>query len=209
MDDLGLLFDCDGVLVDSQQVVDQAWTQLASEYALDATALLAEAHGRPASATVDRFVAPDRRAEAQARIDALELELAGRVPEIPGARALLESLDRSTWAVATSGGRELTLAKLRAAGLPHPPALVTADDVRHGKPDPEPYLLAASLLGRPASRCVVFEDSVAGLQAARAAGVGVVVGVGPVARESGLADVVVSDLTEVPDLLPGLGELGT
>jgi sugar-phosphatase len=209
VDDLGLLFDCDGVLVDSHRVVELAWAQLADEYSLDLDAMMAVLPGRPASATVNDFVVPERRAEAQARIDEIELGLAAEVTGIPGARALLESLDRSTWVVATSGGRELTLAKLRAAELPDPPALVTADDVRRGKPDPEPYLLAASLLSLPASRCAVFEDSVAGLEAARAAGAGVVVGVGPVARESGLADVVVADLTEVPGLLPTLGDLRT
>ncbi len=204
MDDLGLLFDCDGVLVDSQRVVDLAWTQLAEEYSLDLDAMMAVLHGRPAADTVNDFVVPEQRAEAQARIDEIELGLAAEVPGIPGARTLLESLDRATWAVATSGGRELTLAKLRAAGLPSPPALVTADDVRRGKPDPEPYLLAASLLSRPASECAVFEDSVAGLRSARAARVAVVVGVGAAARDSGLADVVVADLTEVPGLLPRL-----
>ena len=207
MTDLGLLFDCDGVLVDSHAVVEHAWTLFAREFGIDAEALLEDIHGRPASATVDRWVEPDRRPHAQAWIDDLELELAAEVREVPGARVLLESLDRDRWVVATSGGLELTLRKLRAAGLPEPPGLVTAEDVHRGKPDPEPYLRAADLLGRPASECVVLEDAVAGIRAARAAGVAVVVGVGRAAEQSGLADVVVADLTEVPDLLPRLGSL--
>jgi sugar-phosphatase len=203
--ELGLLFDCDGVLVDSHGVVEHAWTLWGQEFGVDHKDLFAHLHGRPAAATVAHFVGERDRSRAQDWIDSLELELAHQVPEIPGARALLSSLDPSTWVVATSGGRELTLRKLRAAGLPEPRGLVTAEDVSRGKPDPEPYLLAASLLGRPASECAVFEDSVAGLQAARAAGVAVVVGVGGPAHDSGLADHAVTDLTEVPDLLLRLG----
>lgn len=204
MTQLGLLFDCDGVLVDSHSVVEHAWTLWGQEFGVDHDALFARLHGRPASATVNDFVDAARRPRAQEFIDSLELELAHQVPEIPGARALLSSLDPASWVVATSGGRELTLRKLRAAGLPEPRALVTAEDVSRGKPDPEPYLLAASLLGHPASECAVFEDSVAGLQAARAAEVALVIGVGGPARESGLADEHVADLTEVPDLLARL-----
>lgn len=196
---LGLLFDCDGVLVDSLETIEEAWGTLIREYDLPGDDVLAVLHGRPARRTVEDFVAPHLREEALARIDALELGLAHRARPLPGAAECLASARPGSWAVATSGGRDLTLAKLRAAGLPTPEVLVSADDVAHGKPDPEPYLTAAARLGRAIEECVVFEDSAAGIRSARSAGA-LVVGVGPAVR--GLdVDHHVADLSQVRELL--------
>ena len=87
-----------------------------------------------------------------------------------GADRLIRALPRERWAVVTSGSRLLALARLRAGGIPVPRVLMTADDVRRGKPDPEGYLAAAGRLGLRPDACVVIEDTPAGVLAARAAG---------------------------------------
>ena len=173
-----VLFDCDGVLVDSDDVVTRSWTRWSRAMRLDPEAVLATVHGRRAADTVAAFVEPDGRAAALALIDALELEDATDVAPIPGAAALLGSIPTARWATVTSGSPVLARARLVAAGLPVPDVLVTSADVVRGKPDPEGYLAAASHLGVPAGRCAVVEDSPAGIRAARAAGARYVLRVG-------------------------------
>ena len=88
----------------------------------------------------------------------------------PAPVLLLESLPVDDWAIVTSATRDLAIARLKSQGLPVPRIIVTAEDVINGKPDPEPFLLAANKLGVPAEQCVVIEDSPAGIAAANAAG---------------------------------------
>ncbi len=189
----GLLFDNDGVLVDSDAAVAASWSRWALEHDLDPAAVLAVVHGRRAADTVADLVAEDRRAAAAELIDRYELEDAGTVPAVAGAADLLAALPPDVWAVVTSGTPALAAARLTAAGLPLPGAMVTGHDVRTGKPDPEGYLLGARLLGVPPEETVVVEDAPAGIAAGRAAGARVV-GVGERALGTG-ADVVVADLT--------------
>lgn len=189
-----VLFDCDGVLVDSDPVVVRSWTRWAQRLGLDPDVVLATVHGRRAADTVAEFVEPAGREAALALIDALELEDADDVTVIPGAAALLASIPAGRWATVTSGSPVLARARLVAAGLPVPDVLVTSADVTQGKPHPEGYLAAAALLGVPAEECLVLEDSPAGIRAARAAQVRHVVRVGD--RELGdlRADAEVADL---------------
>lgn len=189
-----LLFDCDGVLVDSKEASEEAWTEWAGHYGLDAEQVLAGIHGRRSVETVARLLPEPRRAGATALIDRLEVETADRTRPVPGAVELLAAVPRSAYAVVTSAPAELCRARLAAASLPAPPVLVTSEDVARGKPAPDCYLLGAERLGVEPAACLVLEDSAAGIAAARAAGVGFVVGVGPDAHERG-ADVVVPDLT--------------
>ena len=191
----GLLFDNDGVLVDSDDAVTTSWSRWAVEHDLDPAAVMAVVHGRRAADTVADLVPADRRATAAELIDRYELEDAHTVPAVAGAAQLLASLPAGVWAVVTSGTPALATARLRAAGLPLPGAMVTGHDVRTGKPDPEGYLLGARLLGLPPEETVVVEDSPAGIAAGRAAGARVL-GVGVRALGTG-ADVVVADLTGV------------
>ncbi len=191
----GLLFDNDGVLVDSDAAVTASWSRWSLEQGLDPAAVMAVVHGRRAADTVADLVAADRRAAATELIDRYELEDAGTVPAVPGAADLLASLPPEVWAVVTSGTPALATARLTAAGLPLPGALVTGHDVRVGKPDPEAYLLGARLLGLRPEETVVVEDSPAGITAGTAAGARVL-GVGERAVGTG-ADVVVRDLTGV------------
>ena len=171
------LFDSDGVLVDSDDSVEEAWATWARSWDLEPDDVVPQAHGTPSRQTVARFIAEPHREEALAMIDRLELELADTVRAMPGAVELLSALPPETWTIVTSGTGSLARARLRAADIPPTAALVTADDVVRGKPDPEPYVVAAALLDRPAGACAVFEDSAAGVESARAAGVLDVVGV--------------------------------
>jgi sugar-phosphatase len=192
----GLLLDCDGVLVDSDASVDRAWSRWAHRYGLPADQVGAAVHGRRSEDTVRLLIAEHARDEALATIDRYEVEDAASVTAIPGAGDLLGPLPPWVWAVVTSGIRPLARARMAAAGLPDPPVLVTADDVTRGKPAPDGYLAAAALLGVPAGESIVLEDSAAGVAAARAAGVRLVVGVGRRALDTD-APVVVADLRGV------------
>jgi sugar-phosphatase len=194
LDAEAFLFDSDGVLVDSDHTVEQAWGAWSTSYDLDPDEVVLLAHGTPSRQTVDRLIAEPHRAEALAMIDRLELELADEVRALPGAVELLSALPAGTWTIVTSGTTLLAEARLRAAGLPVPAALVTADDVARGKPHPEPYLTGAAHLRRPVGVCAVFEDASAGVAAARAAGVREVVGV---TRHNEGVDFFVPDLRSV------------
>lgn len=192
-----VLFDCDGVLVDSDTAVMRSWTRWAHEMNLDPEEVLPTVYGRRSVDTVAQFISPSKRLAAVALIDALEIEDAATTTKIPGAAELLAAIPPGRWATVTSASRDLAHARLSAAGLTAPGVLVTADDVRHGKPHPEGYLAAAQRLGVPADKCVVVEDAPAGIRAARAAGVGHVLGVG--SRDIGKhqLDAIVLDLRSV------------
>ena len=165
-----ILFDLDGVLADSTAVVDRVWRVWADERGLDGDAIMHVAHGRP-SAEIIREFAPDL--SVQAEVEILEnreaVDLSG-VVGIEGAAELVLSLPRTSWAVVTSGTNTVAEPRLAAVGIPQPPVLITADDIVDGKPDPEGYLAAAAALQAPAAGCMVIEDSPAGLEAARRAG---------------------------------------
>jgi sugar-phosphatase len=166
-----VLFDMDGTLVDSDAAVERAWQVWATEYGVPPAEVLAVAHGAPAERTV-RLVRPDLSesgvAQAAARQLALQYDDLSDVVATPGARRLLAAL-RLPWAVVTSADVRLAKARLGAAGITAP-LLITVEDVRAGKPDPEGYLRAAELLGVAPQRCLVVEDAPVGVAAGRAAG---------------------------------------
>jgi sugar-phosphatase len=165
-----LLFDLDGVLVDSRACVERIVREWARDHAVDPEHVIAVAHGRRTIETV-RLVAPHLDAEREANaLTVIESTATEGVDEIPGARALLDSLPPTRWAVVTSGGRDVATLRLAHTGLPRPKVLICAEDVRCGKPDPEGYLAAATRLGASPADCVVVEDAPAGLQAAARAG---------------------------------------
>jgi sugar-phosphatase len=191
-----VLFDCDGVLVDSDASVVAAWSRWALAQGLDPDEVVPQVHGRRAADTVAALVPGPGRAAALEQIDRFELDAAGEVTAVPGAAELTAALPAGRWAVVTSGTRSLATARLAAAGLAAPAVVVTADDVAVGKPAPDGYRLGAARLGVDVTRCVVLEDAASGVAAARAAGVAAVVGVGERALATD-ADVVVRDLREV------------
>jgi len=169
-----LLFDMDGVLIDSTPAVARVWSRWARAHGFPPEEVVAKAHGRPSITTVREYL-PDADHEAENRIvERSEIEdLEGVVP-LPGARELLDHLPRNRWTIVTSSTRPLAEARLRAAGLSIPEKLITSSDITNGKPHPEPYLKAASMLGYPAAECVVVEDVAAGIEAGRAAGARVI-----------------------------------
>jgi sugar-phosphatase len=192
----GLLFDNDGVLVDSHQAALEAWAQWASEFAPNFVWDVPENAGRRAEDKVREQVSPELFEVANNRINELEQLSAGQTIALPGAVELIHGLREGTWTVCTSANPHLGRARLLAAGLLVPKALVTAADVARGKPHPDPYLLGAERLGFAPEDCVVFEDAAAGAEAAIAAGVGLVVGVSEKALETE-ADIVVRDLSGI------------
>jgi sugar-phosphatase len=169
-----VLFDLDGVLVDSAAVVERTWRGWAARHGLDPAHVIHTAHGRRTIETV-RLLAPHLAAEDEvAALAASESTETDGVYEVPGARVLLESLSPRSWAVVTSGIRAVAELRLRHTRLPAPRVLVTAEEVRHGKPHPEGFLTAAARLGIDPVRCVVVEDAPPGIEAAHAAGMRVV-----------------------------------
>jgi mannitol-1-/sugar-/sorbitol-6-phosphatase len=199
-----VIFDLDGVLVDSTAVVERAWRRWSEKHGVDAEALLAVAHGRPSREVIAEF-APHLDAQAESDwLDASEYEDATGLAPVPGAAACVAAVQDRPWAIATSGGRTLARGRLEDAGLPVPDVLVTADDVRNGKPDPEPYLRAAEGLGVAPADCVVVEDAPAGVTAARRAGARVIaVTTTHAAADLGEADALCASMDEVRRRLGG------
>ena len=169
-----LLFDMDGVLIDSTPAVARVWRKWALAHHFDPREVVSRAHGRPSIMTIREYL-PDADHEAENRIvEKAEMEdLEGVVP-LPGAHELLLALPPERWTISTSSTRPLAEVRLRAAGLRIPEKLVTSSDIKHGKPHPEPYLKAAAVLGFAAEDCVVVEDVPAGVQAGRTAGARVI-----------------------------------
>jgi sugar-phosphatase len=164
-----ILFDLDGVLVDSTRAVDREWREWARRKGVDGDAVMAIAHG-VRTIEVIRRVAPHLEAEAEVlELESREADHQEGVRVMPGAGALVHSIPEGRWGVVTSGTRLLASARLRFCGLPVPRVLVTADDVAHGKPHPQPYLKGAELLGFKPADCLVIEDAPAGIWSARAA----------------------------------------
>jgi mannitol-1-/sugar-/sorbitol-6-phosphatase len=165
----GLLFDLDGVLVDSTPAVARVWRKWALAHGLDPDETVRQAHGRPSISTIrDMLPGADWEAENQVILRG-EIEDTDGVIALPGTRELLISLPEERWALVTSCARPLAEVRLRTAGIPIPRHMVTSDDVLMGKPDPEPYLKGAALLGIPPGKCVVLEDAPAGIRAGKAA----------------------------------------
>lgn len=193
-----LLFDNDGTLVSSLESVHRCWTRWAGEYGITAEDFArVELHGRPAAEIAADLLPAAVVPEAVARIEELEVEdVAGGVVLLPGTAALLASLPAERWAVVTSATRRLAEARLAEVGV-RPKTLIAADDITRGKPDPEPFLLAARTLGVDPARCVVFEDAPAGLAAGRAAGMTTVALTTTHAPSELVADIVVPDLSAV------------
>lgn len=193
------------MLCDSRADVEAHWWGWAARHGISWPTLSELMHGRRSVDLIDA-VAPELDAEAEAA----EIELAqaadthGTVA-LPGAVELVASLPSPTWAVVTSGSRELALSRLRSVGIEPPPILIAAEDVAAGKPDPSGYLLAAERLGVEPGRCLVVEDAPAGIAAGRAAGATVLaLTTTHPAVELGAADAIAASLAAV-GLLPGDG----
>ncbi len=195
-----VLFDMDGVLVNSKAVIERVLRRWGALRGLDAAAVAALPHGQKTSDTI-RNVAPHLNVrEEVAWLDAEEERDLDGITEIPGAANLVRALAPNEWALVTSAGRELAAMRLNAAHVPRPATIVSGDSVKRGKPDPEGYLLGARLLGRQPQDCVVLEDAPAGIAAGIAAGMRVI-GVASTYDRTRLAPLgcttIVNDLSEI------------
>ena len=165
-----LLFDLDGVLVNSIPAVERVWSRWAQERGLNVQEVLHRAHGRPSIETL-RYLLPDADHEAENQLmEQAEIDDVEDIVPLPGVKELLAALPHNRWAIVTSCTRPLAEVRVRAAGLPQPKLLVTANDITHGKPHPEPYLKGAAGLGFRPQECIVVEDALAGITAGRSAG---------------------------------------
>ncbi|MGH9498765.1 MAG: HAD family hydrolase [Terriglobales bacterium] len=170
----GVLFDLDGVLINSTPAVTRVWKKWALRHGLDPEDVVVRAHGRPSIATI-RELLPRADAENENRlVERAEIEDTAGVVPLPGAQELLRALPADGWTIVTSCTRPLAEVRLRAAGLKIPEKMVTCSDVEKGKPHPEPYLKGAAGLGLNAADCVVVEDVPVGIRAGKAAGARVI-----------------------------------
>jgi sugar-phosphatase len=197
-----VLFDLDGVLVESREATERVWVDWALENGIDEVALRSAMHG-VRSGDVVRALRPDLDAVAEAeRIERRQAEDVDGLRAIPGAAAALGALKEERVAVVTSGTRPLALARLAAVGIEPPAVIVFADDVTRGKPDPEGYLTAARRLGADPAEALVVEDAPPGIEAAKAARAATVAVTSThTAEELAAADVVIESLEELPALL--------
>src|SRR5512146_1666380 len=169
-----VLFDLDGVLIDSTPAVERVWTRWAEVHGFEPHEVVQRAHGRPSIVTLREYL-PNANHEAEnTLVERAEIEdIEGIVP-LPGALELLRSLPPDRWAIVTSCTRPLAKVRIDAAGLPRPKFFIASTDVSNGKPHPEPYLQGAKRLGFAAERCIVVEDAPAGIRAGKAAGMRVI-----------------------------------
>lgn len=171
-----IVFDMDGVLIQSRELIAKTWNQVAREQGvvLSAACLRDHVHGRPGSYTLHHLFGHlplERRQALKQRVDTLEEQ--ADCPLLPGAASLIRQLLRlkvplalvtSSWPARIA--HVLQQHQLQTAFS----VVISRDDVQRGKPAPEGYCLAAKKLKLPAAHCLVFEDSLSGVQAACQAG---------------------------------------
>ena len=164
----------DGVLVNSGNAVERVWHRWAIAHNLDPAYVIEHAHGRRSAETL-RVVAPELEADREnLKVEQMEIEDKEGIVAVPGAIALLAQLPEDRYTIVTSATPALAVARLEHVGVPMPTRFITADDVVNGKPSPEPYLKGAALLGVAPTDCLVFEDTLAGIRSAQAAGMRVI-----------------------------------
>jgi mannitol-1-/sugar-/sorbitol-6-phosphatase len=207
----GVLFDMDGVLVDSTPAVARVWSGWAREHGFEPEAVVKQAHGRPSIATIRELLPHGDHHAEDREVERRELEDVEDVVALPGAAEILRALPPNRYAVVTSATRRLAEVRLRAAGLPIPEHFVTATDVKRGKPNPDPYLMGAETLQVPPENCIVIEDAPSGVRAGKAAGARVIA-VRTTANDAELAqagaDWIIADLSFLSaELNPADGEI--
>jgi mannitol-1-/sugar-/sorbitol-6-phosphatase len=160
----------DGTLVDSTAVVERAWGWWAARHHLPLAEVLAFSHGRPTRDTMEYFLPGTDVGADAAEMERYEEDQTDGILAVAGAKAAALVAQKGAWGVVTSAQRLLAERRLVTAGLPVPGVLVPVDEIERGKPDPEGYLKAAKLLQVAPGRCVVFEDTQPGIEAAKSAG---------------------------------------
>ena len=171
-----VLFDMDGTLVDSTQVVERIWASWAARHNIPLGEVLSFSHGRPTIATLEHFLPGRDHSKELEELGGLEETQTEGILAIPGAADVVHALQTQNrpWAVVTSAWRRLAETRVVGAGLPLPTVIVPIDEIRKGKPDPEGFLRAAAQLGVAPEECIVFEDTRPGIDAGLSAGMQVV-----------------------------------
>ncbi|MBN1535567.1 MAG: HAD-IA family hydrolase [Anaerolineales bacterium] len=193
-----ILFDLDGVLLDSSECVKNTWRIWGQQRGIPFEKIMAVAYGRRAVETI-RLVAPHLDADEEVRpLSEWEAVTTEGIYAIDGASTLVRALPPDGWAVVTSGTRDIAVTRMKCTGLPIPNFMVTADDVVNGKPDPEPYCMAAERMKILPEKCVVVEDSPAGIEAAHKAGMYAIGVAFSHPREAlSMADVIANKLSDI------------
>ncbi|EMY7536153.1 HAD-IA family hydrolase [Salmonella enterica] len=169
-----VLFDLDGTLVDSGSCIERLWTYWAEKNHIDVNYVLSVIHGRTVSETLKLISPYFYNQKCIDEIEFLAMEALSHVSPIPGVIDVLKKIPMNKVAIVTSGVKTVSMRSLMGAGIPVPNIMITAEDVSRGKPDPEPYLKAASRLGVNPDNCLVFEDANSGIRSAIAAGMSVI-----------------------------------
>ncbi|KAJ2703605.1 hypothetical protein FB645_003812 [Coemansia sp. IMI 203386] len=165
----------DGTLVNTVACVENYWRGMAEKHNVDAEKLLHNVHGHPTYDVLCKWFPESMHSRESA--EKAETDLmhdAEGVFAVPGVPELLTNLDSSKWTIVTAATQALALTRMQQVNLPVPDTLVSAKDVQVGKPSPECYEMGAKRLGVDAKETVVFEDSINGVKAGRAAGATVV-----------------------------------
>lgn len=193
-----ILFDMDGVLLDSRPVVERTWRRWAARHRVPVEPILRVAHGRRTWDTLREAVPQLATREEVDWLDAAELEDFEGIRPIPGARELLAALPAARWTIVTSAGRELAMRRLAAVGLALPDSAVTSEDIPRGKPAPDGYWLGATRLDANPHSCLVVEDAPPGIQAGKSAGARVLaLTTTHTVEQLGGADLILPDLSRV------------
>ena len=166
----GILFDMDGVLISSLGSVERSWATWGRMRNVDGALAIKTAHGQRAIETV-RKLRPDLNdIEELKLIEEIEIADKDDIEVLQGVPRILSELPERYWTIVTSATEKLARARLHYAGLTTPDRIITADMVTRGKPNPEPYIKGAALLGLKPEDCLVIEDSTSGARAGHAAG---------------------------------------
>ena len=195
-----VLFDVDGVLLDSYAGYREVWSRWCVLREVDLELAWAATHGRRPVETVAEVAPHLTPDEEYVVLKGLLEEVGDRFPAFAAAAPLLNALPPASWAVVTSGQRPTVLARFKAHGLPQPSVFVDGDDVAEGKPSPEGYLKAAALLGVRSAGCLVVEDTPAGVRAGKAAGM-TVLAIASTHR--------VDELSDADEVVPSLAKAGS
>ncbi|PHM45386.1 hydrolase [Xenorhabdus mauleonii] len=192
-----ILFDMDGTLIDSSSACARIWSRWAQYYGLDSQSVIDQSHGRRPEDTARSILGDD--ADIQAAVDIFTVEEAkeSHVTTISGAKELIFAIPEGKWAIVTSSTENIATTRLAYCGIPEPKALVTAEKVQAGKPDPEGYLQAAEKLGVDIHRCLVVEDAPGGIEAGHRSGAYVIALATTYPPSKFPDDVVVSDLRDI------------
>ncbi len=166
----GFIFDVDATLVNTTLVINNIWKEWAVQKGVEFSIVHPHVHGRKISETLELVGFQYANANEENVVKKIAIKAMELATEIDGALSFVKTIPKCSWAIATSGPRNVAETSLRVSGFELPEIMICGEDVSIGKPHPEPFVLAAENLGLNAMSCVAFEDSPAGVKSAKEAG---------------------------------------